>query len=168
MSIKSNKLSNISSKALAYFFLIVIFGTSASNIDYNIQSAFSQGNNSSVGISIFTGCPNIAFNGPGYKDSNGCPSPCPTNTLNPPPGCPSNPIGKGTFIGNQTEGIGIGISNSSHMCPQIAFSGPSYTGPDGCPAPCPTNTTIVPSGCPQQSSLATNNSLPLKIKSNKQ
>jgi len=31
----------------------------------------------------------------------------------------------------------------------MAFSGPSYTGPDGCPAPCPTtNSDNIPKGCP--------------------
>jgi len=40
------------------------------------------------------------------------------------------------------------IQSQSINCPQFAFSGPSYTGPDGCKRPCPTG-GAVPQGCPQ-------------------
>ena len=43
--------------------------------------------------------------------------------------------------------------SQSFLCSQIAFSGPSYTGPDGCPTPCPTtNGDNIPKGCPTPSS----------------
>src|SRR3954453_7695075 len=51
----------------------------------------------------------------------------------------------------------IQSKSQSFLCGQMAFSGPSYTGPDGCPAPCPTtNSDNIPKGCPTPS----NNSKP--------
>ena len=40
----------------------------------------------------------------------------------------------------------------SFICGQTAFNGPSYRGPDGCPAQCPTtNSDNIPKGCPTPS-----------------
>jgi len=36
----------------------------------------------------------------------------------------------------------------SFICGQTAFNGPSYRGPDGCPAQCPTTGDNIPTGCP--------------------
>ena len=87
MTKKSSKFLNIWITVFMYIFLIVILGTGASNIDYNIPSAFSQGNNPPAGITTFTECPQIAFSGPTYTGPNGCEQPCPTNPINAPPGC---------------------------------------------------------------------------------
>src|SRR3954454_3885576 len=96
--------------------------------------------NQSGGIGVsnpITACPNIAFSGPTYKGLDGCPKPCPTTSNNPnvanvyiPPEC------RNQAIGNQSGGIGV--SNPITACPNIAFSGPTYKGLDGCPKPCPT------------------------------
>ena len=161
MTKKSSKFLNIWITVFMYIFLIVILGTGASNIDYNIPSAFSQGNNPPAGITTFTECPQIAFSGPTYTGPDGCPRPCPTNNSGflagtIPPGCP---LPSGT---NQNSS-----QNPSHFCPQIAFSGPTYTGPNGCEQPCPTNPINAPPGCSQQHSLTLNKSLHEKTKHNR-
>src|SRR6476646_6041971 len=43
------------------------------------------------------------------------------------------------------------IKSQSVICPQIAFNGPGYTGPDGCETPCPTTGDNIPKGCPTPS-----------------
>ena len=141
MKIKSNK-----NKIFCIFcicFVFVFLNTSiVLNIDNGHQIAFSQGyipppisNFKSMPVQ----CPQIAFSGPTYKGLDGCPRPCPTANNNPnvanvyiPPEC------RNQAIGNQSGGIGT--SNPITQCPQIAFSGPTYKGLDGCPRPCPNNT----------------------------
>lgn len=45
------------------------------------------------------------------------------------------------------------LQSKSALCAQVGFSGPTYTGPDGCPAPCPTTgSDNIPKGCPTPSS----------------
>ncbi|MGN6615503.1 MAG: hypothetical protein ACTHKC_10745, partial [Candidatus Nitrosocosmicus sp.] len=63
---------------------------------------------------------------------------------------------------NITKGCPTPPSDSSKpksaLCAQVGFSGPTYTGPDGCPASCPTTTTSsdnIPKGCPTPSSSST-------------
>jgi hypothetical protein len=149
MKIKSNEIKLFFIFCINFLFILigsVAVLTSSSN---NLQPAFSQGyippppNNFQ---SQSTQCPNIAFSGPTYKGLDGCPRPCPTANNNPnvanvyiPSEC------RNQAIGNQSGGTGI--SNPITACPNIAFSGPTYKGLDGCPRPCPTSNNI-PTGCP--------------------
>ncbi|MGN6628785.1 MAG: hypothetical protein ACTHKJ_02800, partial [Candidatus Nitrosocosmicus sp.] len=45
------------------------------------------------------------------------------------------------------------LQSKSALCAQVGFSGPTYTGPDGCPTSCPTTTSSdnIPKGCPTPS-----------------
>ncbi|MGN6351027.1 MAG: hypothetical protein ACTHL3_06140, partial [Candidatus Nitrosocosmicus sp.] len=49
------------------------------------------------------------------------------------------------------------LQSKSNLCAQVGFSGPTYTGPDGCPTSCPTTTSSdnIPKGCPTPSSSST-------------
>src|SRR6476620_4999423 len=69
-----------------------------------------------------------------------------------------------TFSNNYREVFGQGyipppsnsIQSKSFLCSQVGYSGPTYTGPDGCATPCPTTGENIPKGCPTPS----NNSKP--------
>ena len=88
MTIKSDKIQLICFAVSVFLFFSIISGAISSNIDNNVQSAFSQGNNSSAGLSKYKICPDIAYPGPSYTDSNGCTRPCQTINNNVLPGCP--------------------------------------------------------------------------------
>jgi len=61
-----------------------------------------------------------------------------------------------TFSNNYREVFGQGyipppsnsIQSKSFLCSQVGYSGPTYTGPDGCATPCPTTGENIPKGCP--------------------
>ena len=85
-------------------------------------------------------CSQIAFSGPSYKDSNGCPRPCSGIQYYTGPNAeatiiPQECMKQGTS--NQTDKGGE--TNPPTQCSQIAFSGPTYKGQDGCLRPCPNN-----------------------------
>ena len=140
MNIKSNSIKFIYIFCICFVF--VFLNTSiVLDIDNGHQIAFSQGYIPAPIISFKSTpvqCPQIAFSGPVYTGPDGCIRPCPNNTNNPNintaqvfiPECQNR------AIGNQSGGTGI--SNPITACPNIAFSGPTYKGLDGCPRPCPT------------------------------
>ncbi|MGN6821339.1 MAG: hypothetical protein ACTHJ7_00935 [Candidatus Nitrosocosmicus sp.] len=143
MKIKSNKTNDLCIFYIS-FVLILINSTIVLTFSNNYQIVFSQGYipppTNNIQSKSIQQCAQIGIIGPTYKGPDGCPRPCPNNTNNP------NIITAQVFIpecqqqniGNQSGGTGI--SNPITNCPNIAFSGPTYKGPDGCPRPCPNNT----------------------------
>src|SRR3954469_13153449 len=140
------KIKSIKSKLVFIFCICFIFilinSTIVLNIGNTYQVVFSQGYippppSSNIQSKSIQQCAQIGIIGPTYTGLDGCPKPCPTTSNNPnvanvyiPPEC------RNQAIGNQSGGIGV--SNPITACPNIAFSGPTYKGLDGCPKPCPT------------------------------